>query len=111
MPVPVAPAAGHHRQDIREHLIKIGAKVVGAMTLRTGKGFADAANCHGFKRARWRGLWKRSIQDLLIATVENLRKLVNYLGRTHPQLACRCAPLLRELGRLLLNFLSAPSAA
>jgi IS5 family transposase len=75
------------------------------------RSFADAANCHGFKRARWRGLWKQSIQDLLIATVQNLRKLVNYLGQTNPQLACRCASLLRGLSRLLLNFLSAPSAA
>jgi IS5 family transposase len=75
------------------------------------RSFADAANCHGFKRARWRGLWKQSIQDLLIATVQNLRKLVNYLGQTNPQLACRCASLLRGLSRLLLNFLSAPLAA
>jgi transposase len=75
------------------------------------RSFADAANCHGFKRARWRGLWKQSIQDLLIATVQNLRKLVNYLGQTNPQLACHCASLLRGLSRFLLNFLSAPSAA
>jgi transposase len=37
--------------------------------------FADAANNHGIKRARWRGLWKQTIQDLLIATCQNLRKL------------------------------------
>ena len=29
------------------------------------RSFADAANRHGFKRARWRGLLKQSIQDLL----------------------------------------------
>jgi hypothetical protein len=40
------------------------------------RSFADAANRHGFKRARWRGLIKQSIQDLLIATIQNLRKLV-----------------------------------
>jgi transposase len=40
------------------------------------RSFADAANRHGFKRARWRGLVKQSIQDLLIATIQNLRKLV-----------------------------------
>jgi transposase len=37
--------------------------------------FADAANNHGLKRARWRGLWKQIIQNLLIATCQNLRKL------------------------------------
>jgi len=40
------------------------------------RGFADASNLHGFKRARWRGLIKQSIQDLLIAAVQNLRKLI-----------------------------------
>jgi transposase len=35
--------------------------------------FADAANRHGFKRARWRGLDKQRIQDFLIATCQNIR--------------------------------------
>jgi hypothetical protein len=35
--------------------------------------FAQAANCHGFKRARWRGLNKQRIQDLLIATCQNIQ--------------------------------------
>jgi transposase len=38
--------------------------------------FADAANCHGFKQARWRGRWAVRIQNLLIATCQNLRKLL-----------------------------------
>lgn len=38
--------------------------------------FGDAATRHGFKRSRWRGLWRQRIQDLLIATVQNLRLLV-----------------------------------
>ena len=40
------------------------------------RSFADASNLHGFKRARWRGLIKQSIQDLLIAVAQNLRKLI-----------------------------------
>jgi len=67
------------------------------------RSFADAANCHGFKRARWRGLWKQAIQDLLIATVQNLRKLVGCLCQTNPELTDRCAELLR---RLSSHFLS-----
>ena len=43
--------------------------------------FADAANNHGFKRARWRGLWRQSIQDYLIAAVQNLRLLIARGGR------------------------------
>src|SRR5262249_50068710 len=38
--------------------------------------FADAANAHGFKRARWRGLWRQQIQNHLIAVCQNLRILV-----------------------------------
>lgn len=37
--------------------------------------FADASNNHGFKRARWRRLWRQRIQDWLIAAVQNLRIL------------------------------------
>jgi len=43
--------------------------------------FADAATRHGFKRSRWRGLWRQRIQDLLIATVQNLRLLVSHRPR------------------------------
>jgi IS5 family transposase len=43
--------------------------------------FADAANNHGFKRARWRGLVKMTIQNLMIAAIQNLRKLMRYLSR------------------------------
>ena len=41
--------------------------------------FADAANNHNFKRARWRGLIKMSIQNLMIAAAQNLRKLLRTL--------------------------------
>ncbi len=44
--------------------------------IRAEGSFADAANNHGYKRARWRGLWKMHIQNVLIATIQNLRKLL-----------------------------------
>jgi hypothetical protein len=37
--------------------------------------FADATVHHGFKRSRWRRLWRQRIQDFLIAAVQNLRLL------------------------------------
>ena len=64
------------------------------------RSFADAANCHGLKRARWRGLWKQAIQDLLIATVQNLRKLLRHLSQTEPVLAYHLILLLQRLSRL-----------
>jgi transposase len=38
--------------------------------------FADAANNHGFKRSRWRRLWRQQIQDYLIAAIQNIRILL-----------------------------------
>lgn len=42
--------------------------------------FADGANNYGFKRARWRGLDKMEIQNLMIAAIQNLGKLLRYGG-------------------------------
>jgi len=38
--------------------------------------FADGANNHGLKRARWRGLRRQRIQSWMIAAVQNLRLLL-----------------------------------
>jgi len=42
--------------------------------------FADAANNHHFKRARWRRLWRQQIQDYLIAVCQNIRLLLRHGG-------------------------------
>jgi IS5 family transposase len=44
-------------------------------SIRAEGAFADAGR-HGFKRARWRGRLRVTIQNLLIATLQNLRKLL-----------------------------------
>ena len=41
--------------------------------------FADAANNHGFKRSRWRRLWRQKIQDWCIAAIQNVRILIGAL--------------------------------
>jgi transposase len=43
--------------------------------------FADAANNHGYKRSRWRGLAGMTIQNLLVAAAQNLRKLIRAGGK------------------------------
>jgi transposase len=43
--------------------------------------FADATNNHGYKRSRWRRLWRVTIQNLLIAALQNLRKLLSAVKR------------------------------
>jgi transposase len=72
------------------------------------RSFADAANCHGLKRARWRGLWRQAIQDLLIATVQNLRKLLRHLSQTDSGLAYLLTELLQCLSTLLDANLDVP---
>ena len=42
--------------------------------------FAQAANKHHFKRARWRRLWRQQVQDWLIAAVQNIAILCGGIG-------------------------------
>ena len=62
--------------------------------IRAEGSFADGANCHGFKRARWRGLVPARIQNLLIASIQNLRKLVK---ATRKGAGTPCAMVLGSL--------------
>ena len=45
----------------------------------------------GFDRARWRGLWKVTIQEYLISTIQNIETLIRY-GRK-PTKGVRGSPL------------------
>ena len=65
------------------------------------RSFADAANNHGLKRARWRGLWKQIIQNLLIATCQNLRKLGMALLRLLDSILNRLAQLAAAFNSIL----------
>ncbi len=60
------------------------------------RSFGEAAVEHGFKRARWRGLWRQQIQDLLIAALQNLKiylrnLLAHYFGYHLPPVRLLCA--------------------
>ena len=56
--------------------------------------FADAANNHHFKRARWRRRWRQQIQDYLIASIQNLRILLkHYQPKRSAAAALRLAAL------------------
>lgn len=49
--------------------------------------FGDAATHHGYKRARWRGLASVTVQNLLIAAIQNVRKLLRHARRPQAALA------------------------
>ena len=58
------PSPGRRRELMRRRKYKMEGS------------FADAANRHGHKRARWRGLTWVTVRNLLIATAQNIRKLI-----------------------------------
>ena len=70
-------AAARRNRRRRQHLME--------------RSFADAANNHHFKRARWRRLWRQQIQDYLIAAIQNVRIL---LAHQNPKNSVAAALLL-----------------
>lgn len=66
--------------------------------------FAQSANCHGFKRARWRRLERQQIQDWLIAACQNIKTLLK-APPLKPQATTGLVPAIFSLcGRLLQHF-------
>lgn len=58
--------------------------------------FADATNCHGFKRSRWRRLWRQQIQNHLIAACQNIRILMRRAVRFPGNLAAACRSIFQS---------------
>jgi chorismate mutase len=94
--------AARRNRKRRQHLIE--------------RSFADAANNHHFKRARWRRLWRQQIQDYLIASIQNVRILLAHqnlkpiavVAITLPQQPARSGNIAAFL-RLLSALYLAPS--
>jgi len=71
------------------------------------RNFGEAAVDHGFKRARWRGLERQALQDILIATIQNLRILARRMPKNPSPpfvaFALRARRLLLDLYRFISN--------
>jgi ABC-type Zn uptake system ZnuABC Zn-binding protein ZnuA len=73
--------------------------------------FAEAVR-YGFKRARWRRLWREQIQEYLTAAIQNMMKLLRYVKERGVPCAIRlsgAAPgvvqeLANRFGELLEGF-------
>jgi len=65
--------------DWADHLLPAAVRrwMLRRRRIRAEGSFAHALR-HGFKRARWRGLVKMTLQNLLIATIQNVRKLLKH---------------------------------
>jgi hypothetical protein len=78
------------KQDIhtRQHLME--------------RSFARATR-YGFKRARWRRLWRVRIQEYLTSTIQNIMVLMSY-GKERGMVKGLALPLAKNLS-LVLHFL------
>ena len=56
------------------------------------RNFAEATTQHGFKTARWRRLWRQTIQDYLIAAIQNLKILIRHTLCPIQKIAKWCNP-------------------
>lgn len=70
----------HIRQSELDSMLKVANSRESKQDIRTRKhlserSFAQATR-YGYKRARWRRLWRMEIQDFLIAAVQNIQILI-----------------------------------
>lgn len=73
----------HVRQDELDMMVKIAHSREAKKDIKTRqhlseRSFAQSKR-YGYKRARWRRLWRMEIQDFLIAAVQNIMILINHL--------------------------------
>lgn len=52
------------------------------------RSFANATR-YGFDRARWRGLWRMRIQELLVCSIQNIQVLIKKTGKPKKAVAAR----------------------
>ncbi|MFC1532914.1 IS1182 family transposase [Thermodesulfobacteriota bacterium] len=71
----------HVRQDDLDAMVKCARSKESKKNLRTRKHLSERsfarATQYGYKRARWRNLWRMEIQDYLIAAIQNIKVLIN----------------------------------
>jgi len=77
----------HLRQEELDRMREIAGSRSAKADIRTRqhlmeRSFARAVR-HGFKRARWRGLWRVSIQEYLTATIQNIMTLARHGNPGH----------------------------
>jgi len=70
------------------------------------RSFANASR-FGFDRARWRGLWRMRIQELLVCSVQNIQVLIRKTGQPKKAAAMAVKALKMALSRQLSSLISA----
>lgn len=73
----------HRRQHALDSMLSIAHGQEAKRDLKTRMHLSERSFAHavryGYKRARWRRLWRMEIQDFLIATVQNIQILIKHM--------------------------------
>lgn len=74
----------HFEQEALEKMRKMADSEISRIDIRKRTYFMERTFAegkrYGIKQARWRGLWKTEIQELMTATIQNIQKLAKYGG-------------------------------
>ena len=85
----------HLRQDELDEMLRVSKSTQSRCDLRhrqhVCEGSFGAAKRYGYKRARWRRLWRVEIQNYLICTMQNITKLIKHRSKR-----CYAAASLRQ---------------
>jgi transposase len=75
----------HMRQDLLDSMLAASGSREAKSDIRTRQHLSERSFArstrYGYKRARWRRLWRMEIQDYLVAAVQNITILANHSGR------------------------------
>jgi transposase len=72
----------HERQNTLDTMLQVAASRQAKRDIKTRQHLAERSFAwstrYGYKRARWRRLWRVEIQDFLVAAAQNIRILINH---------------------------------
>ena len=75
----------HMRQEALDSMLAAATSIQAKRDIRTRQHLSERSFArstrYGYKRARWRRLWRMEIQDYLIAAVQNITIIANHSGR------------------------------
>ena len=94
----------HERQDELDGIVERAKSKESKKDLKTRQHLSERSFArstrYGFKRARWRNLWRMEIQDYLIAAIQNIKILID---QPRPRMSKSNAEERRRFGVLCLK--------
>lgn len=96
----------YDRQNDLEEMRAMAKTQKGKQDLKTRQHLMERSFAYavplGFKRARWRRLWRVQIQEYLTASIQNIKRMIQYLKKSTHSVALKVA------GRVKTRFQASP---